>query len=69
MERLIINLIGMLVGVVRYWNIGNYIKDGGGRVGGGGGQGGEGRSVVRECVTHLHITKSLQNLHCPDYIC
>ena len=25
MERLI-NLIGMLVGVVRYWNVGNYIK-------------------------------------------
>ena len=32
----------MLVGVVRYWNIGNYIKDGGGRVGGEGDRGEKG---------------------------
>ncbi len=44
----------MLVGVVRHRNVGNYIKEGGGR-----GWGERGGSVVRE----------FQNLHCPDFIC
>ncbi len=50
------SFVGMLVGVVCHWKVGNYVKEGG--------------EVWVETVCHIYIyRKSIQNLHLSDFIC